>query len=146
MTETAVLPAPETLTVTRQQPLWATGRRKTSVARVRVVPGEGRLFVNAKSLDEFFGNNGRQKASVLAPFRVSKVLSAYDIFVTTQGGGITGQSDAIRLGLSRAMVSLDPTLRAPLRAKGFLTRDPRMVERKKPGQPKARRRYQHSKR
>jgi small subunit ribosomal protein S9 len=136
----------EALTITRQKPLWATGRRKTSIARVRVVPGEGRLIINGKSLDEFFGGNDRQKSSVLAPFKVAKTLSAYDIFVSTLGGGVTGQAEAIRLGLARAMVEIDESLRKDLRAKGFLTRDPRMVERKKPGQPKARRRYQHSKR
>ena len=82
----------------------------------------------------------------LAPLRVSKTLAGYDVFVSSSGGGITGQAEAIRLGISRALVEMDPKLRGPLRAKGFLTRDPRMVERKKPGQPKARKRYQHSKR
>jgi small subunit ribosomal protein S9 len=135
----------EAIAISRQNPLWATGRRKTSVARVRVVPGEGRFFVNAKSLDEFFGGHERQKASVLAPFKI-KPLNGYDVFITTEGGGVNGQAEAIRLGLSRALVAMDPKLRQALRAKGFLTRDPRMVERKKSGQPKARRRFQHSKR
>jgi small subunit ribosomal protein S9 len=136
----------ETLTITRQNPLWATGRRKTAIARVRVIPGEGRVSINGKSVDDFFGGNERHKASALAPFRVSNILSSYDIFVSTLGGGIMGQAESIRLGLSRALVEIDPKLRSPLRAKGFLTRDPRAVERKKAGQPKARRRYQHSKR
>lgn len=136
----------DAVTITRQQPLWATGRRKNAVARVRVVPGEGRLFVNSKSLDDFFVGHERQKVSVLAPFKVGKPLGGYDIFVNTMGGGVTGQAEAIRLGISRALVAMDPKLRSALRAKGFLTRDPRMVERKKPGQPKARRRFQHSKR
>lgn len=136
----------ETAEITRQNPLWATGRRKTAIARVRVIPGEGRFIVNSKSLDEFFGGNERQKAAAVAAFKVSKALDKFDVFVTTEGGGLTGQAEAIRLGLSRALLSMDPKLRAPLRAKGFLTRDPRMVERKKPGQPKARRRFQHSKR
>lgn len=136
----------ETIEITRQNPLWATGRRKTAIARVRLIPGEGRVTVNGKSVETFFGGNERQKASALAPFRVSNALSAFDIIVSTTGGGITGQADAIRLGLSRALVTVDPKLRSPLRAKGFLTRDPRAVERKKAGQPKARRRYQHSKR
>lgn len=136
----------ETLTITRQNPLWATGRRKTAIARVRVVPGEGRVSINGKSVDDFFGGNERHKASALAPFRVSNILSSYDIYVSTLGGGIMGQAESIRLGLSRALVEIDPKLRTPLRAKGFLTRDPRAVERKKAGQPKARRRYQHSKR
>ncbi|HNA61187.1 MAG TPA: 30S ribosomal protein S9 [Elusimicrobiota bacterium] len=119
---------------------------KTAIARVRLIPGEGRVTVNGKSVETFFGGNERQKASALAPFRVSNALSTFDIIVSTTGGGITGQADAIRLGLSRALVTVDPKLRTPLRAKGFLTRDPRAVERKKAGQPKARRRYQHSKR
>jgi small subunit ribosomal protein S9 len=135
-----------TLEISRQSPLWATGRRKTSVARVRVVPGEGRIVVNGKTVEDFFGGNERQKASVLAPFHVAKTLAAYDLFISTDGGGITGQAEAIRLGISRAMVEMDPSLRTALRAKGFLTRDPREVERKKSGQPKARKRYQHSKR
>ena len=135
-----------TLEISRQSPLWATGRRKTSVARVRVVPGEGRIVVNGKTVEDFFGGNERQKASVLAPFHVAKTLAPYDLFISTSGGGITGQADAIRLGISRAMVEMDPKLRTALRAKGFLTRDPREVERKKSGQPKARKRYQHSKR
>ena len=138
--------AEETLDITRQNPLWATGRRKTAVARVRVIPGEGRVVVNGKTVEDFFGGNERQKASALAPFRLSKTLSAYDVFVSTAGGGITGQAEAMRLGISRALVEMDPKLRTPLRAKGFLTRDPRMVERKKAGQPKARARFQHSKR
>ena len=136
----------ETIEITRQNPLWATGRRKTAIARVRLIPGEGRVTVNGKSVETFFGGNERQKASALAPFRVSNALSTFDIIVSTTGGGITGQADASRLGLSRALVTVDPKLRSPLRAKGFLTRDPRAVERKKAGQPKARRRYQHSKR
>ncbi|MBI4395679.1 MAG: 30S ribosomal protein S9 [Elusimicrobia bacterium] len=138
--------SPETLAVTRQNPLWATGRRKTAVARVRVVPGEGRLFVNSKSLDDFFAGHERQKASVLSPLKLTKNLETFDIFVSTNGGGVTGQADAIRLGLARAIVAMDEKIRGTLRKSGFLTRDPRMVERKKPGQPKARRRYQHSKR
>ncbi len=136
----------DSLTITRQKPLWATGRRKSSIARVRVIPGEGRLIVNAKSLDDYFAGNERQKSSVMAPFKVSKCLSAYDVFVTTEGGGVSGQSEAIRLGLARAMVTIEPTIRKALRKEGFLTRDPREVERKKYGQPKARRRFQHSKR
>ena len=135
-----------TLEITRHKPLWAVGRRKTAIARVRVVPGEGRIVVNGKAIEDFFGGNERQKSAVLAPLRISKALSSYDVFVSTMGGGITGQAEAIRLGISRALVEMDPKLRTPLRAKGFLTRDPRMVERKKPGQPKARKRYQHSKR
>lgn len=136
----------ETVTISRQSPLWTVGRRKTASARIRVVPGEGRLFVNGKSVDDFFGGNYRHKATALSPFKVSPVFAANDIFVTTTGGGPTGQADSIMLGVARAMVAVDPKLRSALRAKGMLTRDPRAVERKKSGQPKARKRFQHSKR
>ncbi len=137
----------ETPAITPQNPLWTVGRRKTAVARVRLVPGEGRLMINSKSFDEFFGGHDRQKAAVLSPLKLlAKPLNNYDIFVSTTGGGVNGQADAIRLGLARALVTMDPKLRSALRAKGFLTRDPRMVERKKSGQPKARKRFQHSKR
>jgi small subunit ribosomal protein S9 len=134
------------LEISRQKPLWATGRRKSAVARVRVVPGAGRIVLNGKTLEDFFGGNERQKASAFSPFHLAKTLESYDLFISTSGGGITGQADAIRLGIARAMVEMDPSLRTALRAKGFLTRDPREVERKKSGQPKARKRYQHSKR
>jgi small subunit ribosomal protein S9 len=137
-----------TLEISRQSPLWATGRRKTSVARVRVVPGEGRIVVNGKTVEDFFGGNERQKASVLSPFHVAKTLAAFDLFISTSVGWRhygPGRCDS-PLGISRAMVEMDPKLRTALRAKGFLTRDPREVERKKSGQPKARKRYQHSKR
>lgn len=136
----------DTLTISRQDPLWTTGRRKTAVARVRVVPGNGRMVVNGKSLDEFFGGNHRQKSSSISPLRLSELLNKFDLFVTVEGGGVTGQAEAIRLGISRALLAMDDKMRLPLRAKGFLTRDPRMVERKKPGRPKARKRYQFSKR
>jgi small subunit ribosomal protein S9 len=135
-----------TESISRQNALWTVGRRKTAAARVRVVPGEGRLIVNGKSVDDFFGGNERHKAIALSPFKVAKTLAECDLFVTTTGGGVTGQADSIMLGVARAMVAIDPKLRTALRAKGMLTRDPRAVERKKPGQPKARRRYQHSKR
>ncbi len=135
-------------TPTRQNPIWATGRRKTASVRVRLVPGEGRVIVNSKTIDDFFGGNHRQKASAMAPFKVATSINAasYDVFISTQGGGVTGQAEAIRLGLARAFVEMDPKLRSPMRKEGFMTRDDRMVERKKYGQPKARRRYQHSKR
>jgi small subunit ribosomal protein S9 len=136
----------ETPTITRQSPLWTVGRRKTAIARVRIVPGEGRLFVNGKAAEEFFGGHARHMAAAMSPFKVSPVLGSYDVFVTTVGGGVTGQADAIKLGVARAMVEMDPKLRTALRAKGMLTRDPRAVERKKYGQPKARARFQHSKR
>jgi small subunit ribosomal protein S9 len=137
----------ETAPYTRQNPIWATGRRKTAIARVRIVPGEGRIMVNSKTLEDFFGGHERQKASAISPLKqLPRPMNDADIFVTTVGGGVTGQADAIRLGLARALVTIDGKLRPVMRKLGFMTRDPRMVERKKPGQPKARRRYQHSKR
>ncbi|MGQ0645687.1 MAG: 30S ribosomal protein S9 [Elusimicrobiota bacterium] len=132
---------------TVQAPVWATGRRKTSVARVRVIPGEGKIVINDKAVEDFFGGHHRQKASVIAPLKAAnKVQNSFNIFIHTSGGGVTGQAEAIRLGIARALVEMDPKLRPVMRKEGFLTRDPRMVERKKYGQPKARRRYQHSKR
>ena len=126
--------------------IWATGRRKTSIARCRLVAGSGKLLINSKPLDQYFSGHEKAKNAVMSPFQIAKNLTGYDIHVTVGGGGITGQSEAIRLGLSRAAVSIDPSLRQALRKVGFMTRDPRMVERKKPGQPKARRRFQFSKR
>jgi small subunit ribosomal protein S9 len=135
-----------TLEISRQSPLWATGRRKTSVARVRVVPGEGRIVVNGKTVEDFFGGTKGKRPLSSLPFMWPKHWRRSICLSAPSGGGITGQADAIRLGISRAMVEMDPKLRTALRAKGFLTRDPREVERKKSGQPKARKRYQHSKR
>jgi small subunit ribosomal protein S9 len=127
-------------------PVWATGRRKESVARVRVVPGSGRLLVNDKSINDYFGGHVRARMAATAPLQHARGANGFDFHVSVLGGGVTGQSGAVQLGLARAMVEIDPTLRTSLRREGFLTRDPRMVERKKPGQPKARRRFQHSKR
>lgn len=127
-------------------PIWATGRRKTSIARVRVVPGAGKLLINNKPINEYFKGHIRAQASVSAPLQVSKSQASYDYHISVLGGGITGQADAIKLGLARAFVLIDPGTKALYKKEGLLSRDPRMVERKKPGQPKARRRFQHSKR
>jgi small subunit ribosomal protein S9 len=127
-------------------PIWSTGRRKESVARVRVIPGTGRLLINDKSVNDYFGGHVRARMEATAPLQHSRGSNSYDYHVSVLGGGVTGQSGAVQLGLARAIVEIDPTLRTTLRREGFLTRDPRMVERKKPGQPKARRRFQHSKR
>jgi small subunit ribosomal protein S9 len=126
-------------------PIWATGRRKNSVARVRVIPGTGQLQVNKKSLDEFFAGHIRAKTNAAAPLQIFR-STGYDFHISVHGGGVTGQAGAIKLGLSRAIIEINPAQRPALHKEGFLTRDPRMVERKKPGQPKARRRFQHSKR
>jgi small subunit ribosomal protein S9 len=124
---------------------YGTGRRKTSTARVYLKPGSGRITVNRRSLDEFFGREtGRM--IVRQPLEAVQLLDKFDIAVTVDGGGITGQAGAIRMGLTRALIEYDESLRKPLRDAGFVTRDAREVERKKVGRRKARRGTQYSKR
>jgi len=121
------------------------GRRKTSVARVILRPGKGEWSINGRPLADYFPRIYHQHR-VEEPLEVAEAESAYDIQVRVQGGGLTGQADAIRLGLARALVDADEELRPMLRSRGLLTRDDRKVERKKPGQPKARKKFQFSKR
>lgn len=121
------------------------GRRKTSVARVYVRRGSGKITVNGRDVDAYFASPERAYV-VRQPLEVIDGIGRYDISVTVTGGGLTGQAGAIRHGLSRALVGVDETNYATLRANGFMTRDPRMVERKKYGQRGARRRFQFSKR
>ena len=123
----------------------AVGRRKTSTARVYMRPGSGRVTINRRPLEEYFKMETRRHV-LLSPFEVTETSGLYDLVVNVKGGGLTGQSEAIRLGASRALVQADEERRKALREAGFLTRDPRMVERKKYGQPKARKRFQFSKR
>jgi small subunit ribosomal protein S9 len=124
----------------------ATGKRKTSIARVSVGAGEGRIVVNRKrSLEEYFPREAHQRA-VLTPLTVTERLDRYDIKVTVRGGGATGQAEAVRHGIARALVGLEEDLRPLLKKAGLLTRDPRIVERKKYGRHKARRSPQYSKR
>ncbi|MFH1282854.1 MAG: 30S ribosomal protein S9 [bacterium] len=123
-----------------------TGRRKTSTARVRAVPGTGKMRINNRSAEEFFQGHHRQKNDIFKPLQSVKVLENYDIFIKVKGGGVTGQSGAIKLGIARACKVVSPEAGKILRKEGLLTRDPRMVERKKSGQPKARKRFQFSKR
>ena len=128
-----------------QQNQYGTGRRKTATARVYLKPGSGRITVNDRSLDEFFGREtGRM--IVRQPLEAVTLVSKFDITVTVGGGGITGQAGAIRHGITRALIEYDETLRKPLRDAGFVTRDAREVERKKVGRRKARRGTQYSKR
>lgn len=122
-----------------------TGRRKTSVARVYLRRGQGVITVNGKELDSYFGNKEHVYV-VRQPLAASSSDTDYDIFINVIGGGHSGQAGAIRHGLARALVEVDENLRSVMRANGFLTRDPRMVERKKYGQPGARRKFQFSKR
>ena len=124
---------------------YGTGRRKTSAARVFMKPGKGAITVNGRTLDEFFGRKtGRM--IVRQPLELVQMVDRFDINVLVDGGGITGQAGAIRHGITRALIEYDETLRKPLRAAGFVTRDAREVERKKVGRKKARRGPQFSKR
>lgn len=124
---------------------WGTGRRKSSVARVRIRPGSGKMIVNKKELAEYFRREQDQK-SVVAPLKAVHAEKAFDVFINVRGGGTTGQSGASLLGVARALKNYDENYLHALRESGHLTRDPRMVERKKPGQAGARRRFQFSKR
>lgn len=123
----------------------ATGRRKCAVARVYLMKGEGKVTVNGKDYREYFPHLHVQH-NVVDPFSVVGAENIYDLKINVHGGGYKGQSEAIRMGLSRALVKLNEEFRKPLKARKFLTRDSRAVERKKPGQPKARKRFQFSKR
>ena len=122
-----------------------TGRRKTSVARVRLVPGEGTVVVNGKALEEYFGRDGYPELAV-QPFMVTSTVRRFNVMVKVQGGGESGQLGAIRHGISRALLQVDPEHRAVLRKAGLLTRDPRAKERKKPGLKRARKAPQFTKR
>lgn len=123
----------------------ATGRRKTAVARIRMTQGSGKIEINGKAFEEYFPTAPLQN-TVLAPLQVAKTTNQFDLSVNAHGGGPNGQAGAIRLAISRALLQTDEALRAPLKEEGFLTRDPRMKERKKSGQPGARKRFQFSKR
>lgn len=129
----------------KKEVIYATGRRKTSKARVFLKPGSGKIEINGKPMDEYL-STGVAKISVLLPFQVADVKNRFDAMITVAGGGLTGQAEAIRHGLSRALVAADPMFRAALKKAGFMTRDPRAVERKKYGKHKARRSTQFSKR
>jgi small subunit ribosomal protein S9 len=122
-----------------------TGRRKTSVARVTLTPGAGRVVVNGKELDDYFGRRVLQTIAVM-PFEATHTQAKFDVRVNVVGGGMAGQAGAIRHGIARALLEADENLRTPLKRAGFLTRDARAVERKKAGLKKARKRPQFSKR
>ncbi|MGH7768547.1 MAG: 30S ribosomal protein S9 [Candidatus Binatia bacterium] len=123
----------------------ATGRRKTSVARVNLKEGKGTLRVNDRTLEEYFGRETARMV-VLQPFQVTQTTGSFDTEVNVQGGGISGQAGAIRHGITRALMQANADFRVPLKKAGFVTRDPRAVERKKYGRHKARKRPQYSKR
>ena len=123
----------------------ATGRRKTAVARVRLLDGTGQFTLNGKSLDDFFPEPSH-RLRIVEPLKLAELEGRYDVSATLEGGGTTGQSDALRLGIARALVEIDPDLRPALKKAGFLRRDDRKVERKKYGLRKARRAPQFTKR
>lgn len=121
------------------------GRRKTSVARVILRNGNGKITINGKEFEKAFPQL-LNREDILNPLKVTETNGSYDVIVNVNGGGTTGQAQAVRLGIARALIAINPEFRIALKAEGFLTRDPRMVERKKYGQPKARKRFQFSKR
>ncbi|MFM7005675.1 MAG: 30S ribosomal protein S9 [Flavobacteriales bacterium] len=123
----------------------ALGRRKTAVARVYLTKGNGKISINKREMTEFFPIDFLQ-AKVHQPFALTGTAGQYDIKVNVVGGGINGQAEAVRLGISRALVEVSADYKPMLKVEGLMTRDPRMVERKKPGQPKARKKFQFSKR
>ena len=126
---------------------FGTGRRKSSVARVRLLPGDGKITINKRDVEDYFGAGYEtQKREVKRPLEITETLGRYDVFVNVSGGGFTGQAGAIRHGLSRALLEVDNTLRKTLKVEGFLTRDSRCKERKKYGLHKARKAPQFSKR
>ncbi|GAB4233931.1 MAG: 30S ribosomal protein S9 [Acidobacteriota bacterium] len=124
---------------------YGTGKRKTSTARVFLMPGTGQIVVNHMDFQEYFKNRAEQK-TVLEPLELTQTLERFDVYANVRGGGFAGQAGAVRLGIARALLQVDPELRQPLKKAGMLTRDPRIKERKKYGQPGARKRYQFSKR
>lgn len=124
---------------------WGTGRRKSSVARVRIRPGSGNIMINGRTFEDYFPSAMTQE-SAKAPLQATQMANKYDVWVNVNGGGLTGQAGAVKLGLARALVVADPENFGSLRDGGYLTRDPRMKERKKYGRRGARRSYQFSKR
>ncbi len=129
----------------RKQTIWAVGKRKTAIARIRLVPGNGTITVNRRQLDDYFPRP-TSRMRIMEPFELTETRDQYDAIVTVSGGGVSAQADAVRHGISRALIEAAETLRPALRKGGMLTRDPREVERKKYGRHKARKRPQYSKR
>jgi len=123
----------------------AVGKRKKAIARIWMRPGRGLITINNKPMDEYVTRDS-DKAIILSPLQLTDTLTKYDISANVRGGGLAGQAGAIRHGISRVLVSVNPDLRSPLKKAEFLTRDPRIKERKKYGQPGARKRFQYSKR
>jgi small subunit ribosomal protein S9 len=123
----------------------STGKRKSAIAQIRLAPGEGRITVNRRTIEEYFGRE-TSRMIVNQPFEVTEIQGRYDVTVNVRGGGVAAQASAIRHGISRALLTIDPEMRPSLKRAGYLTRDSREVERKKYGRHKARKRPQYSKR
>ncbi len=126
--------------------IYATGKRKAAIAKVWMTPGKGEILINGKTLDQWLGGHETLKMKVRLPLEITKQLDAMDIKATTLGGGYSAQADALKHGITKALVEFEPTFRTLLKPEGLLTRDSRVVERKKPGKRKARRSRQFSKR
>jgi small subunit ribosomal protein S9 len=124
---------------------YETGKRKSAIARVWIMPGNGKLTVNRQALEQYFPLE-THRSIVQEPFHITDTMAQYDALITVRGGGISGQASAIRHGISKALLQVDADFRSALKQQGFLTRDPRIKERKKYGQKKARKRFQYSKR
>jgi small subunit ribosomal protein S9 len=129
----------------QSQEFIATGRRKTSVARIRMTAGSGKIEINGRNFEDYFPSTPLQNI-VLQPLQTAKMVNSYDLFINASGGGVSGQAGAARLAIARALIQADAELRSTLKSEGLLRRDPRMRERKKSGQPGARKRFQFSKR
>jgi small subunit ribosomal protein S9 len=127
------------------QPRTTVGRRKNAIARVKLIDGSGKITVNKREFENYFPL-AIQRDEIMKPFKVTDTMGRYDVMIRVNGGGPVGQAGAVRLGIARSLVALDEDARTALRGAGLLTRDPRMVERKKYGQKKARKRFQFSKR
>jgi small subunit ribosomal protein S9 len=132
--------------VAQQRYFYGTGRRKTAVARVRLYPGEGQWLVNGKTAQDYFGERPLIHSVVRQPLTTANLLDRFNISILVAGGGVTGQAGAVRHGIARALVQFDPELRPILKRNGFLTRDPRVKERKKVGLKRARKAPQYTKR
>ncbi|MDD5688572.1 MAG: 30S ribosomal protein S9 [Elusimicrobia bacterium] len=137
---------PENISVGNSKTIIAIGRRKTAVARVKLSAGSGKLVVNKKPVDKYFAGLPRFQMTVIEPLKITNLLSQYDVSAVVGGGGVMAQSEAIRHGIARAIASIDAGFKATMKKEGFLTRDDRMVERKKPGRAKARKSFQWTKR
>src|SRR6266542_2287519 len=137
--------SPENSLLPQTEEFVATGRRKTSVARIRMTAGSGKIDINGRNFEDYFPTAPLQN-TVLQPLQVAKVVNTYDVSINASGGGVAGQAGAARLAISRALIQADANLRGGLKSEGLLRRDPRMKERKKSGQPGARKRFQFSKR